>query len=168
MKFVIEASLVLTLLSGLAVWLYWAVLFPCLALKSRFQIQQISDEAYLARREGRISSISFMELEYFLDLGRRVPHHYEMLGLARKIKPQRHELEDLKKRINAMCKDDPKIRDIFSGITRWMLALYLASNPVEFLKLGFLVICAYFSDWAASESDREKKEIYTRASVLPA
>lgn len=52
MMFLLEVSLILTLSSGLGLWFYWSVLFPCLALKSRFQIQRITDETYLAVREG--------------------------------------------------------------------------------------------------------------------
>jgi len=68
----------------------------------------------------------------------------------------------------AICNDDPKIRDVFVSVTRWMLALYLASNPTELVKLSFLAIFACYSDWAASQRDREKNEVYTRASGLPA
>jgi hypothetical protein len=164
----LESSLALSVLSGLVVWFYWAVLFPCLALKSRFQIQQISDEAYIAHREGRISSVSFIELQYFLNLGQRMIHHYDMLWLVPKRRPPASELEDLEKRMTALDKDTPAVRHAFVSVTRWMLALYLASNPMELLKLSFLVIYANFSDWADSEKEREKKEVYTLASGLPA
>jgi hypothetical protein len=36
---------------------YWSVLFPCLALKNRFQIQRIADEIYLLVREEALSEL---------------------------------------------------------------------------------------------------------------
>jgi hypothetical protein len=163
----LEISLAFTILSGLVVWFYWAVLFPCLALKSRIQIQKITNEAYLARCKGSISSISFSKLEYFLQLARRMAHHYDMLGIPSKRKPQSHELEGLERRIKVIC-DDDDIRDVFISLNRWMLALYFASNPMELLKLSILVTIAYYSNWAASQRDREETEVYIHASGLPA
>jgi hypothetical protein len=170
MMFLLEVSLILTLSSGLVLWFYWSVLFPCLALKSRFQIQQITDETYLAVRDGTISSAShgFIELEYFLVISRRMARQYEIIGSPRRRKPQAHELEQMQKRFDVIHKDVPQIRDAFKNLTRWMVALYLASNPIELLEIGFLMVGAFFSDRASRRTEREEKEVYAIAAGLPA
>ena len=119
----LEPLLFLTVISAAGIWFYWVALFPCLALHFRFRIQQIADDAYVARREGRISGVSFLVLEYFLTLARRVVNHYEMIGMVTKTSPNKAELEQIEKRINE-ASQDPEIREAFFGVTRSMLAIF--------------------------------------------
>jgi hypothetical protein len=166
MRALLDPLLFVTVISVTAIWFYWVALFPCLALHFRFQIQRFADDAYVARREGRISTISFLTLEYFFNLAGKVANHFEMIGLVTKTSPDRVESEEIEKRFNE-AGQNPEIREAFFGVTRSMLAIFLVSHPVEFLKFSFLVIGAYFSDWAVTQRDREKKEVYVRASDLP-
>src|ERR1700693_2617691 len=169
MTFLIEASLVFTVLAAACVWFYWIALFPCLILKSRFQIQAIADNIRLAARNGTVPSASrgFTELEHFLDLAKRLARHAEMIALVPVRKPQEHELEEVKRRIDVIMNDDPMIRDAYLKVHRSMFAIFIASRPMLFIAFGFLFALATFSDWAARISEREKNEVYTLAARLP-
>ncbi|MEY2492221.1 MAG: hypothetical protein QOH24_1172 [Verrucomicrobiota bacterium] len=132
MKLLLESLLFVTLISAAAVWFYWVALFPCIALHFRFRIQEFADDAYIGLREGRISAVSFLTLEYFLDLAKKVASYSEMLGLAPKIAPDKAGSEKLEKRMNE-ASQDPEIREAFFGVTRSMVAISLFSDPIELL-----------------------------------
>jgi hypothetical protein len=171
MIFLIEASLVFTILAAGSVWFYWVALFPCLVLKSRFKIQEIVDNIHLSARDGTLRSEShgFIELQHFLDLAKRMARHAEMIASFPTRKTEKHELEDLKRRIDAIMNDDPMIRDAFFSVHRWMFAILLASRPMRLLGFGiFLDALAIFSDWAVRIIEQQKNEVYTLASRLPA
>jgi hypothetical protein len=114
------------------------------------------------------NSRGFIELEYFLGISRRMARQYEIIGSPRQRKPQAHELEQMQRRFDAIHKDDAHIREAFKNLTRWMVALYLASYPIELLEIGFLMVCAFFSDRAARVTEREEKQVYAFAAGLSA
>ena len=169
MMFLMEVSLFFTILIAVGVWFYWIALFPCLVLKSRFQIQEIADKIHLAVLDGTVSSESrgFTELQHFLDLAQRMARHAEMIASFPTRKPEKHEVEDLKMRIDVVMKDEPIIREAFLSVHRWMFAIFIASRPIWFIAFGFLFVVATFSDWAVRITEREKNEVYTLASGLP-
>jgi hypothetical protein len=170
MMVVLVLSLVFTIAASVSIWFYWVALFPCVLLKSRLTIQQISDEIHLAVREGKISSESrgFIELQYFLDLGRRVVRHADLLGSAPKQKPQRHEHEELESRIEAIMKDVPEIRKAFFNSQRWVIALWIATRPIYFVPVGVILVLSYFSESAERVAESKKEEVFAVASCLPA
>jgi hypothetical protein len=170
MAFLMETALVFTIATAVCVWFYWVALFPCLILKSRFKIQEIVDNIHLSARNGTLHSESrgFTELQHFLDLAQRMARHAEMIASFPTRKLEDHELEDLKRRIDAIMKDDPMIRDAFVNVHRWMFGIFIASRPMWFVRFGFLDVLATFSDWAVRITEREKTEVYTLASCLPA
>jgi hypothetical protein len=170
MTLVMELTLFFTILTAACIWFYWVALFPCLILKSRFQIQEISDNIRLAARDrtALAEARGFIELEHFLGLAQRMARHAEMIASFPIRKPEKHELEDIKRRIDAIMKDDPTIRDAFLNVHRWMFGIFIASRPMWFVGFGILDALAIFSDWAARITEREKNEVYTLASSLPA
>lgn len=163
-------SFLFTAVSGACLFFYWTAVFPCVVLKSRLSIQRVSDDIYIALREGKISSESrgFIILERYLDLGRRAARHADMLSMATKTKMNPLKLEVIEAEIAVIKKDAPEIWDAFSTVRRWMVALWFAARPMHLLMLAPLLVLAVFSDWAEKKADREKKGGFVAASGLPA
>lgn len=170
MNILLQIAFLFTLFTGLCLWFYWAVFFPCIVLKSRFEIQKVSDDVQIAVREGRMSSESrgFIELQYFLDVGRRAVRHADLLMLSGKKRSSQSDFEEIERRASAIRKDSPEVQEAFMTSARWMIAIWLAARPMHLVFLGPLLVLAVFSDWAKKRADREQKGVFVVASGLPA
>jgi hypothetical protein len=159
-----------TAVSGACLFFYWTVAFPCVVLKARLSIQRVCDDIHIAVWDGKISSESrgFIVLTHYLDLGRRAARHADMLPMVAKTKMSPVELKAMETEFAAIEKDAPEIRDAFSTLCRWIVALWLAARPMHLLILGPLLVLAVFSDWADKKADREKKGGFVAAAGLPA
>jgi hypothetical protein len=170
MNVLLVTSLLFTVFSGSCLFFYWVAFFPCVVLKSRFAIQKVCDDIQIAEREGTISSEShgFIALARYLEIGRRAARHADLLSVAPRNKITPSEQERLEREAAAIMKDVPEVREAFSTLSRWIVALWLAARPMRLLILCPLLILAFFSDWADKKADREKKGGFVAAAGLPA
>ena len=170
MVLLFKILLAFTVSTGSFLLLYWVVFFPCIVLKSRFAIQKVCDDMHVAARNGTVSpeSRGFIVLAHYIDIGRRAARHAEMLSVVRTSMLNSAEFEAFEREAEAIMKDAPEIREAFSTVARWILALWLAARPMQLLMLAPLLILAFFSESAAKKADREKKSGFVAAEGLPA
>ena len=140
-------SLVATILSAVAVGIYWCAVYPILRLKLRFALRQIQDEMRLRAIAGELPSESkiFMKLEKLLRAAVSVSEHiseFSWLPSGADSKQERFEIAALLEELE----DAPKeIREIGREIINRTFALYLSQRPFAFVGVAALTVAALIS-----------------------
>lgn len=169
MEITLQITLFFALISGWAVWIYWTVVYPALVLKTRVRIRELRDNIYVAVKDGRVGAASraFIELDYFLNLADRLIN-YDCLVPVRSRRPHDYQFAEIEERISHIRKGDELITTSFESLARWLFGFWLAQSPIKLIQLGPVLVSAFYSDWANSFADRQRKEVFTVAAGLSA